>query len=589
MMSRVILGLAFAAFARPFAISLPTNDDAWEELAVAVPKAENVILDAGSGGTKIFAYVDGKTWDNANLDSVCDPKGTHSNKGLAVLPYNPGKTASTCHERFQLWGVRPTSLVGNAKLKGTDILPAMVAKMNAKGYAKTANVRGSPVPQIRCSSGTPAGCVTKFRKFLIQGIDSYYSVVHAGQPKSDHGGEATNAGAVPIVATAGMRMLDQHDNDVVWGGLCGTSGNKPTGTNYNLAPKGTNCGTISGTTEAFYEYKGYQSKVASGAPYEADRGTFTIGGASAQIAFPITTPEQEKEFKELVAKAAEKIDCEMMLVASGKPAPKFGGGLKQLELLIGKKEGYTEDNKGCVPDYIDMKTTASSAKSPTAQKIATISFLNLAADKECTPKLLEVLDTCLNQPMKPEDKKAASCLAAKQRCAAPIAGGAQEMANWASNNCKTGNAEACTTKLTATLARDGFWGAVTSWFASQATLGVEKFAYATDNANQKVQDKTATGAGKLEAKVGTKCKDFSGAGKSFDWNGKKDESEDCVKAIWAKMYLTSFFGSASHPKTQAEMGPNSDWANGFPMELLEVENLNDDVSFHYTDGFFYEL
>jgi hypothetical protein len=565
-----------------FTAALPANEDSWEE--VATPKAENVILDAGSGGTKIFAYVDGQTWDNANLDSVCDPK-TLPNKGLAMLPYPPGTTAGKCHSRFQLWA--PRGDIGNAKMDPAHILPTMTGKMKTAGVAGTGNAHGSEVSQERCSAGTPAACVRTFRTFLLKGVASYYSTVHPGQ--TENGGEAKNKGAVPAVATAGMRTLDQDENDVVWDNVCGKSDNKVG--NYNLAPKGDQCGTISGTTEAFYEYKGYVKKMGTHPPnhddveYKADRGTFTIGGASAQIAFPLKTAKQETSFKNLITEAAENIDCQAMVVASGKPAPKFGGGLKQLETLIGKKAGYTEDNKGCVVDYIDIKTEGSS-------KIATISFLNLAANPpqsgyQCDKKLKDVLHTCLHAKMEPADKKSASCLAAKARCSAPIAGGAQEMVNWASRHC-TGSAEACTTSLKAALEEDGFWGAVTSWFKS-TTLGVAHFAYATDNANQGLQEQAAgKAAGDLKAKATSACKDFADP-KKFNWTTKKDDSKDCVEAIWAKMYLTAFFGGTTHPDTQAEMGPNSDWANGFPLSLVEMDDINTDVNFHYTDGFFHTL
>jgi hypothetical protein len=240
----------------------------------------------------------------------------------------------------------------------------------------------------------------------------------------------------------------------------------------------------------------------------------------------------------------------------------------------------SDATSGCVTDYIDIKTE-------NTKKIATISFLNLAANPpkngwKCDKKLQDVLHTCLHAKMTDDDKKAASCNAAKAQCTPPIAGGAQEMENWAKNNCK-GNKADCTKQLQEALASDGFWGAVTDWF-KKTTLGIDSFAYATGNANQEQYKDPAA----LKAVPTALCHDFETA--DFDWSeaGLK-KSGKCVKAIWASMYLTSFFGGTTHPETQAHMGPDTDWSEGYPLTLLDVDDRVDVVDYHYTDGFFQKL
>merc|ERR1712166_718603 len=101
----------------------------------------------------------------------------------------------------------------------------------------------------------------------------------------------------------------------------------------------------------------------------------------------------------LILEATKHIQCDHMKVSSGKVAPKFEkDGLAKLTTMLGKDKikGLTDASSGCVTDYIDIKEDKKNKK-----KIATISFLNLAA----------------NPP--------------SGVLGAPIAGGAQEMLNWA--------------------------------------------------------------------------------------------------------------------------------------------------------------
>jgi len=602
----VILVLVFAAFA----VSLPTGGDSWEEVSeVIVP--DNMILDAGSGGTKIFTYKRQgslyKTWDNANVDSIC-PESTPatSSKGLAMLHYSP----KTCKSQFQLWA--PRDPIGD--VEPDDILAAFVANLNSKGTSW-----GKKVPQETCAAtDTPPQSIKKFRKFILQGMAEFYKITHAGattgctkklqdvlkiclnpnlkpdDKKADSCNNAKarcsakNAAAVPIVATAGMRMLDQEANTLTWANICG-GGPNVAEAGYNFLPVTSDgCGTISGTQEAFYEYQSYVGKIGKTPSPEDTKGGHTavatqktgamsMGGASAQMGFELVSEKQETAFKKLILEATKHIQCDHMKVSSGKLAPKFEkDGLAKLRTMLGKDmmpKDLTDDSSGCVTDYIDIKEDKKNKK-----KIATISFLNLAA----------------NPP--------------SGVLGAPIAGGAQEMLNWAQNNC-AGNKADCTTKLQKALKKDGFWNAVTEWFKS-TKLGLEHFAYITDNANQKQFESAKA----LQKVPDTKCADFEtgnfiwegpktdGATKKAEMSKKEKEEEEkrkkildgkiensgkCVKAIWASMYLTSFFGGKSsvHPESETRMGPNADWAEGYPLTLLDVDEHVDRVDFNYIDGF----
>jgi len=86
--------------------------------------------------------------------------------------------------------------------------------------------------------------------------------------------------------------------------------------------------------------------------------------------------------------------------------------------------------------------------------------------------------------------------------------------------------------------------------------------------------------------AGNECRPF--AVEHFDWDGAdKKKSEKCIKAVWANMYLHSFFGSKvpNHPASETHMGPDTDWVSGLPglASLLEI-NTESKVSFNYMEG-----
>jgi hypothetical protein len=107
----------------------------------------------------------------------------------------------------------------------------------------------------------------------------------------------TDLAFVPIMATAGMRLLTPDQQQNVWTNICGKIGDAnqikfmdqmedilPGVNNINM------CGTIAGTTEAFFEYVADWTKASNDVKNDRNHSkiTLTMGGASAQMAVKMT-------------------------------------------------------------------------------------------------------------------------------------------------------------------------------------------------------------------------------------------------------------------------------------------------------------
>jgi len=164
---------------------------------------------------------------------------------------------------------------------------------------------------------------------------------------------ATNRGSIPILATAGMRLLTNQENREVWNRVCGRNVG-----DYKFAQDG-NCGTISGTQEAYYEFLAANLKKATpGGPMTA---TVTIGGESAQIAVPLTTPQLGR-FAELYQRIKNVVkDCtEIRLPNTNEdPIPIFG------------------KNADCVRDFVDVRVIPPYAGGGPGKYVGLISMLGL--------------------------------------------------------------------------------------------------------------------------------------------------------------------------------------------------------------------
>lgn len=202
-----------------------------------------VMVDAGSSGSKVFAFSGNKTATAKLLTQCTEAKRAEgmTNMGLASLAYSK----ESC----------------NWQIGEKDLAP----------LAQAADYANSLLKLLR---------------------DTYTS--SSGKKNVD---EVKNRGSVPVLATAGMRLLSQSANGKVWSNVCGKSG-----AGFTIAPAGPQCGTIPGTTEAFYEFV---SNAAYGRGSRVLTGTFTIGGASAQIAIPLMKPQDVEDFEALKASIAE--------------------------------------------------------------------------------------------------------------------------------------------------------------------------------------------------------------------------------------------------------------------------------------------
>jgi hypothetical protein len=103
---------------------------------------------------------------------------------------------------------------------------------------------------------------------------------------------------VPLMATAGMRLLTDDESKAIWDNVCG----RPTGETVGFYPQESRvidaalgetpmCGTISGTTEAYFEYIADWKQLGSNQSDDVCRVSLTMGGASSQIAVRVTSAQ----------------------------------------------------------------------------------------------------------------------------------------------------------------------------------------------------------------------------------------------------------------------------------------------------------
>mmetsp|Transcript_109535 Transcript_109535/g.210661 ORF Transcript_109535/g.210661 Transcript_109535/m.210661 type:complete len:630 (+) Transcript_109535:82-1971(+) len=145
---------------------------------------------------------------------------------------------------------------------------------------------------------------------------------------------ATNKDSIPILATAGMRLLTEENNAEVWSKICGKSS-----AGYTFASDG-NCGTISGTQEAYYEFLAANlNKATRGGPMAA---TVTIGGESAQIAVPLRDNQKLKWFADLYGNFTKVVkNCKSIQLPNGDEP-------RKLPIPTFNKEN-------CARDFIDIR------------------------------------------------------------------------------------------------------------------------------------------------------------------------------------------------------------------------------------------
>ena len=146
------------------------------------------------------------------------------------------------------------------------------------------------------------------------------------------------------MATAGMRLLTKKQNNDIWKNICKTEFN-----GYQFASiKSKKCGTIPGTQEAFYEWL---ANIAENSEiknrdqsFEQITGTFTVGGASAQIAVPLLSTKMVESWEEMIEKIETRFgNCKDIMLPGGEhPIPIFSDVVNGVS---------------CARDFIDIKTT----------------------------------------------------------------------------------------------------------------------------------------------------------------------------------------------------------------------------------------
>lgn len=196
----------------------------------------------------------------------------------------------------------------------------------------------------RCDCG--AEQCGKDKTCIMQDFPGHTDCTPLGPPK--------NQQFLTMQATAGMRVLPKKLNDDVWGGIC----NIPF-EGYKFDVYGKKCGTIPGAKEAFFEYvaaveASHVEAINAGKPFKAHlRGTFTVGGASAQIAFPITSPETQTAFTALRTQLKGSVfkNCESVQLPLCKKFPDLCKGMDT-------HVPWFADPEDCSKDFIDFYDAA---------------------------------------------------------------------------------------------------------------------------------------------------------------------------------------------------------------------------------------
>lgn len=238
--------------------------DWWRLKVMQVSKSAKVpggivVVDAGSSGSKIFSYGEIGSATTAKVLTECtESKDSQPLLGISAFRYNSDR----CEPKSEI-------LLEN---------DTVIAELDPGNVTTASELK------------------TLYAPMVLDAVNDIH--VSQGEKK-----DAANQGEVPILATAGMRLLSQAENNLVWRDICGK---KSTRSDYTFAESGRNCGTIPGTEEAYYEW---MTNIAAG-ERRTNTGTFTIGGASAQIVIPLHTDSQIEGWTKLSQTVVEILSSE---------------------------------------------------------------------------------------------------------------------------------------------------------------------------------------------------------------------------------------------------------------------------------------
>jgi len=419
--------------------------------------------------------------------------------------------------------------------------------------------------------------------------------------------KAVNGASIPIIATAGMRMQSKQDNEKVWSFICkdpgldGESENKLPEWIGDFAEGGSSCGTIGGTTEAYYEFL---ANVISGKS-SVQTGTFTIGGQSAQIAIPFTNTAEDKKAQANFFKLQEEVRRDVFWHCQNVRMPSKDGSTDlegYMHMQAGSSVGLeiadlwgtipipsflaNESTNECYKDFINYIHVSQMPRELVrelfnkglagVQGVGFISFLAGLTYRDMSPDMPRL---------------------AFARKVESIAGGVDAIARWSTrkgadgepvNVCDTTSTELfnvfeCYSKLTAALQQDAMFRAVRAYF-TENTFETKRFSYNTpvaipskaiywDNLQpQEIGGETPTASRLAKQKVAVllasdvDAQEFthdtevgttfleeifavcSGRGKQLSFGHKNRNT--CVKALWTSLYISDFFGNERHREDQ---------------------------------------
>ena len=509
-----------------------------------------VMVDGGSSGSKLFSFSAAQkggvsiNTDLKILSECTTDTSKYPLKGVSSYAYDEEGEANPCKSK-----------VLNTLREEADALPVVEDKdgQKAREDAKKQGISTEPPTE------TTANAYAKFLLSQIKwiheerdagvAVDNYIFPCHeqsqiAYKTRGPSDGDddkakilcaaADNKQNIPFMATAGMRLLTQKQNDAVWSNICGVEedlkdGEEP-GSGYKFAPQGDACGTIPGTQEAYYEWL---ANAAAGEQY-MNTGTFTIGGASAQIAIPLVNDVMIKAWNTMIKKVEDHYgDCStIMLPDDAGPIPIFSD----------------TETKKCARDFVDIKMAEDIYLSDELKRVSGI------GTKVKAVGLVSYLG------LRGTGGKTES----------GVAGGANlvgdDTGSWAvSNGCDPVYAsthfEECRKKLKAALHEDYLFEVVKLFF-HQHRLGVSHFSYNTAAAipsfawsrgsnkgneaafqakinNMQSKDSSPNvhlaAAAELKKELLLFCTEKDHAHFGFK------NSNNCMKAAWTGLYVSEFF------------------------------------------------
>lgn len=502
--------LALAALAAPvFAGSIRAQRGHRQRHSVGKHGTGGVVMvDGGSSGSKLFSFSapapksvgGGPVVTDLKILSKCTVSPDKQPLlGVSSYAYDELSTAATKPCQSEVENDAYDAATEGPALKGYD--GAKPEDHSAEEYAKFLLRQLKFIHEKR---------PTIFEESTSYPCDASY-VVNGACPAAD------NRQNIPFMATAGMRLLTKEENDAVWNKICGTEED-----GYKFAEKGSECGTIPGTQEAYFEWL---ANIAKG-EHPQVTGTFTIGGASAQIAFPLMNEHMVAAWRDLITLVEGHYkDCsKIYLPGTETKIPIFSSG-------------------HCARDFVDIRmakdiklTPALKARAGIAkiQAVALVSFLGLRGQGGSVET--------------------------------GVAGGANLVGgtsgSWAAaNSCVSGEGTTftnCLQLMKERLKGDFLFQRVKEFFHNKQ-IGVNHFSYNTPAAipsfsfNKKVEDEARPyrhlqkmedpdsskiahlAAGHvLEKTLNEFCKTkFSG----FGFAGKNN----CMKASWTGLYASEFF------------------------------------------------